>query len=214
MCAMRRIDAIDHARGDDGVQIFGVPVLLGGGLARAHPPPARSASPRTSQPASSSVAHDRRKMRGGARRDRPAGFRRRRRCRCGASWRSAAISRAMRTIRIAIDVHVAVALEMADHRHARLLLHALDQALAAARHDDVDVVRSCPPACSRRPRDRWSARAGCSLAAAPPRAVPPRGRHGWRGWSAALGARRAGSTALPDFRHSAPASAVTFGRLS
>ena len=28
----------------------------------------------------------------------------------------------------------------ADHRHARLLLHARDQALAAARHDHVDAV--------------------------------------------------------------------------
>ena len=44
-------------------------------------------------------------------------------------------------VRVAIDVHVAVALEMADHRHARFLLHALDQTLAAARHDHVDVIR-------------------------------------------------------------------------
>jgi hypothetical protein len=40
----------------------------------------------------------------------------------------------------AIHVDVADALEVADHRHARLLLHARDEALAAARHDHVDVV--------------------------------------------------------------------------
>ena len=37
-----------------------------------------------------------------------------------------------------VDVDVADALEMREHRHPRLRLHARDQALAAARHDDVD----------------------------------------------------------------------------
>ena len=41
---------------------------------------------------------------------------------------------------VAIDVDVAHAFEMREHRHARLLLHALDEALAAARHDDVDAA--------------------------------------------------------------------------
>ena len=49
------------------------------------------------------------------------------------------IARAMRDVRIPIHIHVAVALEMPDDRHARFLLHARDEALAAARHDDVDV---------------------------------------------------------------------------
>ena len=33
------------------------------------------------------------------------------------------------------------AVEMLDHRHPRLATHALDQAFAATRHDDVDVFR-------------------------------------------------------------------------
>ena len=37
-----------------------------------------------------------------------------------------------------VDVDVADAFEMREHRHPRLRLHARDQALAAARHDDVD----------------------------------------------------------------------------
>ena len=37
-----------------------------------------------------------------------------------------------------VHVDVANAFEMREHRHARLRLHARDQALAAARHDDVD----------------------------------------------------------------------------
>ena len=41
-------------------------------------------------------------------------------------------------IRGGVDVRVADAFEMAHDRHARILLHARDQTLAAARHDDVD----------------------------------------------------------------------------
>ena len=37
-----------------------------------------------------------------------------------------------------VDIDVADAFEMREHRHARLRLHAGDEALAAARHDDVD----------------------------------------------------------------------------
>ena len=38
----------------------------------------------------------------------------------------------------AVDVGVADALQVREHRHARFLLHARHQALAAARHDHVD----------------------------------------------------------------------------
>ena len=37
-----------------------------------------------------------------------------------------------------VHIDVADAFEMREHRHARLLLHALDEALAAARHDHID----------------------------------------------------------------------------
>ena len=37
-----------------------------------------------------------------------------------------------------VDIDVADAFEMREHRHPRFLLHARDQALAAARHDHVD----------------------------------------------------------------------------
>ena len=39
-----------------------------------------------------------------------------------------------------VHVGVADALEVADDRHARVLLHARDQAVAAARHDHVDEL--------------------------------------------------------------------------
>ena len=49
-----------------------------------------------------------------------------------------AMRRAMSRFAPRVHVRVADAFEMAHHRHARILLHARDEALAAARHDDVD----------------------------------------------------------------------------
>ena len=40
-------------------------------------------------------------------------------------------------IRRAVDVDMHNSLEMGEHRHARLALNPLDQALSAARHDHV-----------------------------------------------------------------------------
>ena len=37
-----------------------------------------------------------------------------------------------------VDIDVAEAFEMGEDRHARLVLHAGDEAFPAARHDDVD----------------------------------------------------------------------------
>ena len=41
-------------------------------------------------------------------------------------------------IRRPIDEHMHNAFEMGEHRHPRLALDALDQALSSARHDDVE----------------------------------------------------------------------------
>ena len=53
-----------------------------------------------------------------------------------------------------VDVDVADAVEMRDHRHAAFVLHALDQALAAARHDDVDPLRHGEHGADRSPVGR------------------------------------------------------------
>ncbi len=42
---------------------------------------------------------------------------------------------------ILVDVHVAVAVEVADHRHTGFALDAFDEPLAATRDDDVNVFR-------------------------------------------------------------------------
>ena len=66
-----------------------------------------------------------------------------------------------------VDIDVHHALEMREHRHARLALHALDEALAAARHDHVE--RAAEPVehfadrlarGERRARDRRLGQAG------------------------------------------------------
>ena len=41
-------------------------------------------------------------------------------------------------IGVSVDIDVADAFEMREHRHARFFLHARDEAFAAARNDEVD----------------------------------------------------------------------------
>ena len=113
-----------------------------------------------------------------------------------------------------IDIDMAVAVEMGEDRHARLALDARDQALAAARHDHVDAAVEARQhladggAVARRHElDRVAGQAGRAQAL---RA----GRRGWRGEVRKLSEPPRRIAALPLFRHSAPASAVTLGRLS
>ena len=106
------------------------------------------------------------------------------------------------------------AFEMREHRHARLALHPLDQALAAARHDDVEraaeAVEHLADRLARSERRARDRRLG--------QAAPRAGRRRRQAWIAAedwkLSEPPRSTTALPLFRQSAPASAVTFGRLS
>ena len=74
--------------------------------------------------------------------------------------------------------------------------------------------RSCRRACRRPPRDRSSARSWMQ-ASGSPAASSPDTRQAWiAALERMLSEPPRRITALPDFRHSAPASAVTFGRLS
>ena len=115
---------------------------------------------------------------------------------------------------VAVDIDVAVAFEVPDHRHARFLLHPRHQALAAARHDHVDVVRHA----REHVADRGAIGGRHQLDAGVRQARRAQARSTRQAWMARLERwlseppRRI--TALPDFRHSAPASAVTLGRLS
>ena len=109
-----------------------------------------------------------------------------------------------------IDVHDP--LEMGEDRHPRLGLHPPDQPLAAPRHDHVDQAPSSS-ASRRPPPGRGSARAGSR-----PRAARPPPARNEPAWIARVECRLSEPprriAALPAFRQSAPASAVTFGRLS
>ncbi len=54
-------------------------------------------------------------------------------------------------IGVAVDIDMIDAFEMREDRHARLGLHAGDEALAAARHDDIEIAAEALRA-FRRPR--------------------------------------------------------------
>jgi hypothetical protein len=72
-------------------------------------------------------------------------------------------------VRRLVDIDVADAFEVGENRHARLLLHARDQALAAARHDHVDAPLEPRQHHRRRRRGPSSARAGSHASGSPPR---------------------------------------------
>ena len=113
-----------------------------------------------------------------------------------------------------VDIDVADAFEVREHRHARFRLHARDQALAAARHDHVDGAVEAGQHQPDRGAVARRARAGWRLPAGRPRASrrPRRRRMARLERKPSEPPRRI--AALPDFRQSAPASAVTLGRLS
>ncbi len=118
---------------------------------------------------------------------------------------------AMSSVGRLVHVDVADAFEMGEHRHARLRLHARDQALAAARHDDVDRAVEARRASCRPRRGRASAPAAIA-ASGRPAARRPSISAAWMArferWLSEPPRRIA---ALPALRHSAAASAVTFG---
>ena len=78
---------------------------------------------------------------------------------------------------VAVGVDVADALEMGEDRHPRLALDEADEALAAARHDHVDVPVTAAASPTPRP-GRASARAG-SPSSGRPAPVSPSTRQSW-----------------------------------
>jgi hypothetical protein len=95
-----------------------------------------------------------------------------------------------------MDVGVADAVEVGEHRHARIGLHPRDQALAAARHDHVDQARRRQHRADRRAvlrRHSWTAAAGT-----PQRPARAPWQRGSRGWNATASLPPRSSTALPE----------------
>ena len=132
----RGVDAIDHPRGDNGIQIFGAPILLGRGFdAPVHRLHRRVAADlaagveqhgdqRLEQPVAAS-AIDQQRLGGAAY--------------AGAAHFGVEHDRLRhRELGLGIDVDVANAFEMREHRHPRFGLHAANQIFPAARHDDID----------------------------------------------------------------------------
>jgi hypothetical protein len=108
---------------------------------------------------------------------------------------------------------MADAFEMTEDRHTGFLLHARDKAFAATRHDEVERAfqpgKKGPTASRSMVGTIWIASFG------KPTAARPR----CRAATMAADERKPSEpprkiAALPDFMASAPASAVTLGRLS
>ena len=134
------------------------------------------------------------------------------RCRRPGRWHLAltTIRTAISRSALGVDVDVAVALVVLDDRHLGLGDDAADQALAAARDDQVDA-RSGIRGGGRRPRGRWSGRAarrrragrGAASSSARTRCMAR------LEWMASLPPRR--MTALPLLTQSAAASSGHVG---
>ena len=113
---------------------------------------------------------------------------------------------------LGVDVDVAVARRRVDHRHRRDALERVLQPLAAARDDEVDdavlgrELRELLAAAAGDEGDRALGQAGGSAASAAMAASTA--------FECAADDEPRSTIALPDFRHSAAASIVTFGRAS
>ena len=132
----RLFDAVDRAHRDDRVEIFGAPILFGrrfrARIVRAHARIAADFAARIRE-----VVQDRRQMRA----DDACIDQHRlgRAANAGAAHLAVQHQRArFREIGLLVHIGVADAFEMREHGHARFVLHARDQALAAARHDQLD----------------------------------------------------------------------------
>jgi hypothetical protein len=109
-----------------------------------------------------------------------------------------------------IDIDVADAFEMGEYRHPGLGLHQPDQPLAAARHDHVDMFVHAQHGGHRGAVARGhqlDRRRGQTGGRSPSTRQPCSAVEEWK-----LSDPPRRITALPAFRHSAPASAVTLGR--
>ena len=136
MCAIAPSSAVDDLRRDDRVEIFGAPVLFArrsdGRVGRLRRLVAAHRAARGEQRLDERGEHRRR---GGAVDQQRLG---------GAADAGAPHLRIdddpdrLVEVRRAIDVDVHEPFEMREDGDPRLALHALDEALAAARHDDVE----------------------------------------------------------------------------
>ncbi len=111
-----------------------------------------------------------------------------------------------------VGIDVADPLQMRKDRHAGLVLHQPDQPLAAARDDHVDQPLRAQHGADRRAVARGHHLDGGFRQARRAKTLDHAGMDRAAGMQAFRTAAQI--TAFPDFNASAPASAVTFGRLS
>src|SRR5438132_1188506 len=133
----RLFQILHHAHREDGREVLGVPVLLRGGL---HPGDERAGFFVATQ-LHALAGVDLREPRQHLGRDLFGYQQRLHRVAHAVALRLRVVGDADRLVGVGalVDIDVAYPVEVLDHRDARFAHHALDQVLAAARHDDVHV---------------------------------------------------------------------------
>ena len=138
MCSIASSSPADDAHREDGREVFGVPVFLGRRLHVGHD----CARFVVAAQLDALLSVDFRERRQHFARDAARDEQRFHRVACAEALRFRVVRDAhgLVEVRLVVDVDVAHAVQVLDHRDARLALQALDQAFAAARHDHVDVI--------------------------------------------------------------------------
>src|SRR5689334_4655662 len=133
----RRVERVDDPNGDDRGEVLGVPVVLGRLFYRGH----QRARMRVTAHLHAFRRVDRRERAQHARGGVGVDEERLHRIAGRVALRLRVVGDADRHVGVGarVDVDVAYAVQMLQHRHARLARDALDQRLAAARYDDVHV---------------------------------------------------------------------------
>src|SRR6186713_1775832 len=134
----RLLEIVDHAHGQDRREILGVPVFLGRPFDARHELARGLVAAQFDTLVLVDFSEPRQHAIGDAARDQE----RFHRVAGAQALRLGVVRDADRlfNVRLVVDVDVTYAVQMLDHRNARLLHHALDQAFATARDDDVDIL--------------------------------------------------------------------------
>ena len=132
------VESVDHPHREDRGEVFGVPVFLGRGLHARYELARRFVASQLDAFVVVNLRQLRQHLGGDptGNEQRLHGVARAQTLRFGV----VGDAHCLVDVGLVVDVDVAHAVEVLDHRNARLPHHALDQAFAAARHYDVNVL--------------------------------------------------------------------------
>ena len=134
----RLIEAVNDAHREDRGEVFGVPVFLGRGLHARHDLARSVVAAQLDALVAENPGERRQHLVGDA-----ARHQQRLHCVAGAEALGLGVvgdADGLLDVGFVVDIDMAHAVEVLDHRDARFLHDALDQALAAARHENIHIL--------------------------------------------------------------------------